>query len=98
MTKNVDSQNIEEQSYQVGLINNLVDIAQDNLNVISESLVKYRRNEFNSKELICDLEYALPKIDTLLKVAFEKSSDSKDQLYQLALNDIHCDIDEKDGD
>lgn len=96
MTKNIDSQKVEEQSYQAGLINGLVDISQDNLNVIKESIIKYKNHEFDSEELILDVEQFIPKIDTLLKVAFDKSKDSKEQLYQIVLDSLHPD--EKDGD
>lgn len=94
MTKNIDSQDIEEQGYQVELISKLVDIAQDNLSAINESLLKYKHNEFTSDELIMDVIQFLPKIDTLLKVIFDKSLDSKDQLNRIVSDSIH----DKGGD
>ncbi|WP_334330147.1 hypothetical protein [Companilactobacillus sp. HBUAS59699] len=98
MTKSIDSQEVEEQSYQVGLINSLIDIAQDSVNDLGESLIKYNKHDITSNELIGDIEYFLPKIDTLLSVAFEKSEVTKNQLYKLVLADIHTDIHKKDGD
>lgn len=96
MTKSIDPQKVEEQGYQAEIINGVIDIAQDNLNNLYESLIKYNHHEFDSDELILDVEQFLPKIDTLLKVAFDKSKDSKEQLYQIALDSLHPD--KKDGD
>lgn len=98
MTKSIDSQKIEEQGYQAGLINSLIDLAQDNLGYLNESLIKYNHHEFTNDELILDVKEFLPKIDTLLKVAFDKSADSKEQLYQIVLDSLHSDTTKKDGE
>jgi len=94
MTNNINFQDVEEQEYQLDLINNLVDITQDNLSAINESLLKYKHHEFTSDELIMDVIQFLPKIDTLLKVIFDKSLDSKDQLNKIVSDSIH----DKGGD
>jgi hypothetical protein len=98
MTKYIDAQKVEEQGYQVELIHNLVDIAQDNTASLNESLIKYKNHEFDKDELILDLQNLLPKIDALLKVVFDKTDVTKDALYKLVLDSLHDDKEDLDND
>ncbi|QCX25756.1 MULTISPECIES: hypothetical protein [Companilactobacillus] len=96
MIKNIDPYEVEEIGYHLNLIKNLVNVTQDSFDTIATSAVKYQNGECNADELANDCVITSQKIDTLLTVLFDKSSDAESDIYAIVNKSIHTSEESKE--
>jgi hypothetical protein len=97
MTKDIDPYEIEEIGYHLNLIKNLINVTQDSFDVIAAGAVKYQNGECNADELANDCVITSQKVNTLLTVLFDKSSDAESDIYALVNRSIKSDGESKGG-
>ena len=97
MTKNIDPYDVEEIGYHLDLIKNLISVTQDSFDTIATSTAKYQKGECNADELANDCVITSQKVDTLLTVLFDKSSDAESDIYAIVNKSIHADGESEGG-